>query len=911
MSTISQPQSVEINRLIANLGADLDSGLSLAEADDRLAQYGPNSLVSTPPVPVWRRFLAQFHDPLIYLLLGAIAISLGAWWFQGHQGWPIDAMVIIFIVVANACIGFFQESRAIDAVAALRRMTRSQVTVRRGGQARLIAADDLVPGDILLLQEGDNVGADARLVEANALTIAEAALTGESTAVTKHPGRIEGEVPLGDRHNMVFRGTAVTQGTGVAVVTATGMDTEVGAVATMLSDTEQEETPLAKEIASVSRWLGVIVIVIAVLVMVTISLTSNISTMSDAVTVLFLGVSLAVAAVPEGLPAILSIVLSIGVQRMAARNAIVKDLHSVETLGSASVICSDKTGTLTTNEMTIQQVKTEGGTAHIAGVGYEPIGEVTCSTGQDINEVYDVLAGGALASNAELHREADDSWEIVGDPTEAAFFVAERKLADPIDRETRYERRGEVPFSSERKRMTTLSRDRETGEFVVVMKGAPDVVAKYCAQVDEEQVRADVAELSDQALRTIGIASRRLHPEHISEDLEDLERELIYEGTVGMIDPPRQEVREAISQAQRAGIRVVMITGDHPATALRIAQDLGLVTAGGTALSGIELDKLTDAEFAEAVQDVNVFARVAPQHKLRIVDALQDAGHVVAMTGDGVNDAPALKSADIGVAMGITGTEVTKDAGAMILRDDNFATIIAAVRQGRDIFDNIKKFLRYLLSSNMGEVCTVFFGVIFAGALGLRGASTEDIVLPLLATQILWINLITDTGPALALGLDPETDDTMGRPPRATHERVINVGMWGIIFWVGAVMAVSALLTMDFFLVGGFIPGSDNLEVARTAAFTTLVFSQLFNVFSSRSTTHSAFKDIASNKWLLGAVILGVVLQFMVVEVPFLQSAFGTASLDFEHWVVTIGFASLVLWAEESRKLIARIRNRV
>lgn len=912
---------------MAELGTDPVTGLTSSEAAARLAADGPNELTATPPPPLWRKILAQFQDPLVYLLLVAVVISVIAWAVEGGHGVPVDAIVISLIVIANAILGFAQESKAEHAVAALQQMSQPHATVIRDGQQVDVNSADVVRGDLLVLGEGDSVAADARIVEASALRVAEASLTGESTAVSKRPGQLEGKVALGDRTNMVFNGTAVTQGTGRAVVTATAMGTEMGAIANLLGETEREPTPLEREIALVGKMLGIAVVVIAVVVMATVWLVSGVDTAAEAVTVLLLGVSLAVAAVPEGLPAILSVVLSIGVQKMARRNAIVKKLSSVETLGSASVICSDKTGTLTRNEMTVQQISTASGHSDVTGIGYRPDGEVSIDNEDHRQEDALVLSGGALASNADL-REQDGDWSILGDPTEAAFLVAEAKMGLADERRRRFTRVGEVPFTSERKRMSTVHLDHHNDDqHVLIAKGAPDVLLERCTHVLrgddhhdlDDTTRAgvldDVEHMSRQALRNIGVAYRPLTDKEVraissegfdAEKGENLEHDLVWVGTVGMIDPARAEAGEAIVEAHRAGIRVVMITGDHPSTALRIAQDLGITDADGRVLTGLELDELDEDAFRQAVREVNVYARVAPQHKLRIVDALQADKHVVAMTGDGVNDAPALKSSDIGVAMGITGTEVTKQAGSMILRDDNFATIVAAVEEGRLIFDNIKKFLRYLLSSNMGEVLTVFLGVLLAGIIGLQDAAGAGLVVPLLATQILWINLVTDSGPALALGMDQETDDVMARPPRRPDDRVIDAPMWISICWVGLVMALATLLTMDLFLVGGLIHGSDDLVVARTAGFTTLVFAQLFNVFSARSSLTTAFHRMFSNRWLLGAVALGALLQVAVVHVPFLQRAFGTASLDARHWLVSVAMASSVLWAEELRKLVVR-----
>jgi magnesium-transporting ATPase (P-type) len=914
---------------VAACGVDPANGLSSAEAGRRLEREGPNELASAPPTPWWRRILSQFQDPLIYLLLGAIAISVAAWAVEGAGGVPVDAVVISAVVLFNAVLGFVQENKAETAVAALQVMTAATSTVLRDGQLKTVPSAGLVRGDILVLGEGDAVGADARLLTATSLRVSEASLTGESEAVFKDPRTLKGNVPLGDRLNMVFKGTAVTQGVGRAVVTGTAMDTEVGAIAGMLERTVAEPTPLQKEIAGVSRLLGATVIIIAVVVMVTVVAVSRVSSISDLVTVLLLGVSLAVAAVPEGLPAILSVVLALGVQRMARRNAVVKQLHSVETLGSATVIASDKTGTLTRNEMTVGRIVTASGEVELTGVGYRPEGRARQNGREDIDpavlfEAGLVLAGGTFANNAQL-TENDGEWEIQGDPTEAAFLVAARKLEGVTERVGEYERHGEVPFTSERKLMSAVAHHKELGTLSLITKGAPDVLLGRCTglQVGEdvvplddarrEQALAAVDALSAQAFRTLGVAYRRYGEEdrHELEVLDEAdESTLVYLGVVGIIDPPREEAAAAVAAAQLAGIRVLMITGDHPLSAARIAGDLGIARAGEPAVSGAELDALDEAGLRAVTASASVYARVAPQNKLQIIDALQAQGNVVAMTGDGVNDAPALKSADIGIAMGIAGTEVTKEASKMILADDNFATIVSAVRQGRIIFENIEKFLRYLLSSNMGEVFTVFLGVVFAGALGLAGAPGEAVALPLLATQILWINLVTDSGPALAMGVDPEIDDVMARKPRRTTERIIGRRMWFGILSVGLVMGLASLLAIDIFLPGGLVEGNDSLQVSRTAGFTTLVFAQLFNAFNSRSETSSAFHRLFVNKWLWGAVALAVVLQVAVVEVPLLQRAFGTASMDAYHWGTCVVLAASVLAYGELRKLSFRLRRR-
>ncbi len=921
---LDDPSVKDADEVARALGADFENGLTSKEASRRLAQGGPNELRSTPRRPAWRRVLSQFHDPLVYLLLAAVTVALVAWVIEGMVGGPVDAIVISLIVVLNALLGYLHEAKAENAVAALARMTAVTSAVLRDGQAVRVPSAELVYGDVLVLGEGDAVGADARLARTSSLRVQEASLTGESEGVLKEVATLPGPAVLGDRLNMVFKGTAVAQGTGRAVVTATGMGTEMGAIAEMLETTEEEPTPLQKEVGRIGRMLGIAVVIIAVVVVGTILLISDIRSATDVKDVLLLGVSLAVAAVPEGLPAILSVVLAMGVQRMAKHNAIVKKLSSVETLGSASVIASDKTGTLTRSEMTIERVMTASGGTFITGVGYAPHGQVEhegakLGAGPLHAEQIVVLSGGSLASNADLRQGTNGKWEIHGDPTEAAFLVAERKLGVTERRERRFERIGEIPFTSERKMMSTIEIDHERAdEVVVISKGAPDILLERCtrARVGMETVElnpalrtrilADVDTLSDAALRTLAVAYRPLGPGEDPQGAELLERNLIFVGTVGIIDPPREEAAVAIREARRAGIRVIMITGDHPRTAARIAADLGLVEAGANALTGLELDALDDAALAAAVRKTSVYARVSPAHKLRIVDALQADGNIVAMTGDGVNDAPALKSADIGIAMGVTGTEVTKEAAKMILADDNFATIVEAVREGRGIVDNICKFLRYLLSSNMGEVLTVFLGVVGAGVIGLTGAG-DAVVLPLLATQILWINLVTDSGPALAMGVDPPTDDLMARKPRHLSTRLIDARMWANVIQTGVVIAVMTLLTIDIYLPGGLIEGTYNLATARTAGFTVLVFTSLFTCFSSRSDTTSAFTHMFVNPWLWGAIALSMLLQVAVVNFAFLNLAFGTVPLEFDQWLLCAAMASVVLWFSELRKLLSRL----
>jgi magnesium-transporting ATPase (P-type) len=631
--------------------------------------------------------------------------------------------------------------------------------------------------------------------------------------------------------------------------------------------------------------------------------------------------------VPEGLPAVLSVVLALGVQRMARHRAIVKKLSSVETLGSASVVCSDKTGTLTKNQMTIQRVVTHSGEVAVTGIGYRPEGEVRAGDqplgdGPLAEEVWAVLAGGSLAGDAVL-READGRWTVQGDPTDAAFLVAERKLGATERRRARFTRLGEVPFTSERKLMSSIEADAaRQGRIAVVTKGAPDVLLGRCTHERvgtatevltggrRAEILATVDRLAEAALRTLAVAYHRLETTEPPAAEESLEQGLVFAGMVGIIDPPRPEAATAIAEAHAAGLRVIMITGDHPRTAARIAADLGIAApdatrASATALSGLELDALDEEAFAERVRSVSVYARVAPEHKLRIVDALRADGNIVAMTGDGVNDAPALKSADIGVAMGIAGTDVTKEAANMILADDNFATIVAAVREGRAIFANIRKFLRYLLSSNIGEVLTMFLGVAGASVIGLDAASGA-VVAPLLATQILWINLLTDTGPALAMGVDPPPGDVMRHPPRKLTDRVIDREMQLGVLFVGLVMALATLLTIDLNLPGGLVEGSAGLIEARTAGFTVLVLAQLFNCLNSRSERDSAFAGLFGNRLLWAAIGVSLLLQVLVVQVPLLNQAFDTTPLSAGDWALCTAMASSVLWADELKKLLVR-----
>lgn len=920
------PYQQPVDEVLVAFNTNAQSGLSETEARARLARYGRNELTAEEPVPAWRKFLAQFQDVLVVLLLVATLISAVLWLFERESALPYEAMAIFAVVLLNAIMGYIQQSRAEEAVVALRQMSAAHANVIRDGARQSIASTEVVPGDILLIEEGDTVPANARLIQETALQMAEASLTGESLPESKDTLPIMEEVALGDRHNMIFSGTAATYGRGRAVVVTTGMQTQLGRIAGMLKEAPTETTPLQKELDRVGKLLGIIVVVIAVVMIATVILVEGVSGFAALFDVLILGVALAVAAVPEGLPAVVTAVLSIGVQRMARRNAIIRHLAAVETLGSANVIASDKTGTLTKNEMTVRVVVTASGRVSMGGTGYEPEGEVRRGRGGAIDgalrfEFVRVLAAADRANNAVL-QERDGRWTVQGDPTEGALIVAARKAGLEDDKlDARLGRVGEVPFSSERKLMSTIHTDAESPERLLVFtKGAPDILLARCLQelVGEEiraltpERRAEIVtineDLAGEALRTLGVAFRSLPKNALEQgEMDDrVEQDLVFLGLIGMIDPPRDEAKTAVARARDAGIRPIMITGDHPKTAAVIAGELGIVT-NGLAITGAEIERMADEMLDRTVQKVSVYARVNPEHKLRIVKALQREGLTVAMTGDGVNDAPALKTADIGIAMGITGTDVSKEAADMVLADDNFASIVAAVEEGRAIFSNIRKFLRYLLSSNIGEVMTMFFGVLLADVIGLTVKGGGGIVLPLLATQVLWINMVTDGAPALALGVDPAGTGIMNEPPRPRAEGVITRRMWTGIFFVGVVMATGTLLVLDASLPGGLIEGSGSMGYAQTMAFTTLIMFQLFNVFNARSDERSAFVGLFKNRWVWGAILFSLALQVAVIYVPFLQKAFSTVSLSLGDWLRCVAVASSVLWLRELSKAVTRV----
>jgi Ca2+-transporting ATPase len=918
---LDETHALPAAEVVARLAADPVRGLSAAEAQARLARAGRNELPAAPPVPWWRKLLAQFQSPLVLLLVAAGAISLAVWWFEGHHGGPYEALTIFVIVVANAVLGFVQEQRAEHAVASLAKMTAATALVVRDGERTTIPAAELVPGDVILVEEGATIPADARVIESVSLQTAEAALTGESTPVAKDPAAVPADATLADRADMLYSGTAATYGHGRAVVVATGARAEVGKIAGLLQATQAEVTPLQAQLDTLGKVLGAVVIAIAIVVAATILLLHRDFSLAALTAVLLYTVALAVSAVPEGLAAVTTVVLSLGMQRMAGRKAIVRKLAAVETLGSTNVICSDKTGTLTKNEMTVRVVLTASGRADLTGTGYAPAGELLAggrplAEGAHRVEVERALAVGFLTNNATL-AEREGHWIVIGDPTEGALKAAALKVGLSAERlEARFARVGEIPFSSERKMMSTAHTDERHAGTVLFAKGAPDVLLARCAhlRVGEKELPLDEARraailgaidaLAGEALRLIGLAYRRLSAGAGVE--ASAEQELVWLGVVGMIDPPRPEAVEAVRVAHNAGVRVIMITGDHPAAAHAIATELAIARPGDRTVTGVELARMSEEALRATAREVAVYARVSPEHKLAIVRALKSHGAIVAMTGDGVNDAPALKAADIGIAMGITGTDVSKGAADMILADDNFASIVAAIEEGRSIYANIQKFLRYMISTNLGEVFVRFFGVALAGVLGLRPEPGEALVLPLLATMILWINLVTDSAPALAVGVDPADPNVMKRPPRDPGEGVISRSMWRMIAVTSITTGIATLLMLDAGDPGGLFGGNRSITEARTMAFHTLVLAQLFAILGLRNERESFLKGLFTNRWLWLALALGVAMQFVVLYVPGMQKAFGTFPLTLADWAFCTAAAASVLVAIELAKPVFR-----
>ncbi|WP_165228566.1 cation-translocating P-type ATPase [Aquisphaera insulae] len=860
-------------------------GLKSADAARRLAECGPNELRSGGRVSPWALLLDQFRNVLIVILLIGIVLSA----VLGHA---VEAVAIAVIVLFAALLGFVQEYRAERGMEALREMAAPTATVLRDGEETEVPARELVPGDVILLYAGDRIPADARLIEAVNLRVEEAPLTGESVPVEKQDGPTTDDEPaVGDRASMVHAGTAVTYGRGRAVVTATGMDTEFGKVARMLQGVEVAPTPLQQNLANLGRVLARSALAV-VAVIVAVGLLRG----QPLVEMLVFGIALAVAVVPEALPAVVTISLAIGVQRMLRRNALIRRLSAVETLGSTSVIGSDKTGTLTRNEMTVRRLVVAGRTVDVSGTGYEPVGafshrgEGTAPPGP----VGRLLRAAVLASDAHVAREeGTDRWVVKGDPTEGALVVAAAKAGlHKADLDGRYPRVGEVPFTSEARRMITL---HETpGGLLACAKGAPESLLESCRLVaieegegplgpeGREAILDEARRMADEALRVLAVADRR------GASLEDAEGDMTFLGLVGMIDPPRPEARAAIERCRQAGIKVVMITGDHPLTAAAVARDLGILRDGRVA-TGAELEALGDEELARRVQDIDVYARASPAHKLRVVTALQARGHVVAMTGDGVNDAPALKKAQIGVAMGITGTDVTREAAAMTLTDDNFASIVAAVEEGRGVFNNVKKYLMYLLSSNFGEI-----GL-------MAGAAMLGLPLPLSAVMLLYVNLATDGLPALALAMDPPEADLMRHPPRAPRTGIFARPVI-VLMIVGAIW--SALINLGIFAWATHA-GRPPAE-AMTLTFATLVLTEFFKAYNFRSDRRSVLVRPFANRWLNLAIAWELLLLAFVVETPLLRGPFGTAALGAADWFLAVALAFTVSPVLELAKWLER-----
>jgi Ca2+-transporting ATPase len=875
-----------LENLLADLDADLD-GLPGEEAAGRLDRFGPNELQESERASAWSLLWGQFKNVLIVILLVAAGLSA----VSGHT---VEAIAIGVITVFTIVLGFVQEYRSEQAMEALRQMAAPSAKVLRDGREKEIPAREVVPGDILLLQTGDKIPADARLIEAVNLKVVEAALTGESLPVEKQTGTCEEpDLPLGDRTNMVYSGTAISYGRGKALAVATGMQTEFGRIAKMLETVETGRTPLQKNLDRVGHILAWIAAAVVAAVV-----TLGVFRGQDFIEMLIFGIALAVAVVPEALPAVVTISLALGVRRLVHRNALMRRLPVVETLGSTTVICADKTGTLTRNEMTVRKLLVAGRLIEVTGTGYQPEGTFRHEDAEvkPDRALKQLLRAGALSSDARLEREEEDRWIIKGDPTEGALVVAAVKAGLGKKKlEEDYPRVDEIPFSSETKRMTTFHEGPEG--CIAFSKGAPEIVLECCdrqqsengeSALDDrgrEQILESARQLAKQGLRVLA-ASCKKNP-----DKKDVEQDMTFLGLFGMIDPPRSEARAAIRTCRQAGIRPVMITGDHPLTAQAVARDLDLLQ-NGRLLEGAALEKMSDEEFGEQVQEIECYARVSPEHKLRVVKALQAKGETVAMTGDGVNDAPALKKADIGIAMGITGTDVTREAAAMTLTDDNFASIVAAVEEGRAIYSNIKKYLMYLLSSNLGEI-------------GLIGtAALAGLPMPLTAVQILYVNLATDGLPALALAVDPAEPDLMRRPPRDSR-RGIFTGPVVFLMIVGGLWSMVINLTLFLWA----LHSGRGIEEAMTMTFVSLVLVQFFKAYNFRSDRHSVLQRPFANRWLNLAIGWEILLLGGIIYLPFLQDAFTTYALPFHDWVIVTLLAFSVSPVLELAKWLVRRRT--
>ncbi|MCC4766015.1 calcium-translocating P-type ATPase, SERCA-type [Methanosarcina sp. DH1] len=888
----------EINSVFEEFGVS-EAGLSSEEAEKRLEEYGENELKEKEKVSVLQLFISQFKSILIIILITASIVS-------ALLGEFVDAIVIIFTVFLAGILSFVQEYRAEKAIELLRSLTSPEATVIRDGVENKIPSTNLVPGDLILIQTGDRIPADARIIKGFNLKTDESSLTGESVPVQKSIEALPSETPEADRTNMVYTGTAVAYGRGSAIVTATGMNTAFGELAGLLGTIERSRTPLQESLDKFGRWIGTATLLIVAFVAML-----GVFYGFPLLDMFLWGVALAVAAIPEALPAVVTVGLGLGVRRMVKRHALVRKLPSVETLGATNVICSDKTGTLTQNKMTVEKICVNKQVLKVTGAGYSSEGEFFNGdekVSTDDPHLQILLMGAVLCNDAGLFKESD-KWEIKGDPTEAALVVVAAKSGfHKVELDQKYPRLGEIPFSSERKRMTTFNKlEADSGSLPVkgltaFSKGAPEVILGSCTKIFldgeikslssemKQLIEEKVKEMADQALRVMAISFRLLDEEldiekSSSKDppSERIEEDMVFSGLMGMRDPPREEVKVAIQKCEDAGIKTVMITGDHKITASAIAKELGILKENDLTLTGSELDSLGDVEFEEKVEKVSVYARVYPTHKLRVIDALKKKGYVVAMTGDGVNDAPALKAADMGIAMGITGTDVSKEASSMILTDDNFASIVAAVEEGRNIFKNIRNFITYGLSAHIGEVLIVLIAI-----LGWQ-------ILPLIAVQILWINLITDGLPPMALSVEPPDNGIMRQKPRNVEEGLITRREISASLGIGGLIALQALLVLNWALDRNF-----SIEKLQTMIFTLVVFSEMFNAFNWRSDRYSIFSlGLFTNKPLVYAVLTTIVLQLVVIYVPFFQTAFRTVPLSLFEWGVVLSLASTTLISME------------
>ncbi|GAK04649.1 LOW QUALITY PROTEIN: ATPase [Geomicrobium sp. JCM 19037] len=870
------------------LNTDSEEGLSKEEAARRLHIHGPNRLMEEKSTPWPILFMEQFKDFMVMILLVATFVS-------GLLGEYIDALVIMGIVLVNALLGFFQERKAERSLHALKELSAPEVTVLRNGKWQSIPSADAVPGDIVQLENGDRISADIRLIETMRLAIEESSLTGESVAAEKYEGLLHDEkAPLADQHNMAFAGTLVTRGRGRGIVVGTGMKTEMGKIAHLLQTTETVMTPLQRRLAQLGKVLIIGAILLTILVVVL-----GILQGQPTYEMFLAGVSLAVAAIPEGLPAIVTVALALGVQRMIRYKAIVRRLPAVETLGCASIICSDKTGTLTKNDMTVTEVWTWSEHVALDGVGLTGSFTNNGVPTKGSRDIQDVLYYGLICNNAELKRTTEEDrksnitteqqYTLSGEPTESALVLAAARggwFYEDVSRSVT--RIDELPFDSTRKRMTVVMKQKDGKKFVVT-KGAPDVLISRCTTIQvnghvkpltkemKQKWERSVSQFASQALRTIAVAVRPL-PEG-NHEAADVESNMTLIGLRSMMDPPRPDVKDAIHECREAGIKTVMITGDHVETARAVAKSLNMLPDHGKVMTGQQLDQLSTEDFKREVGKTYVFARVTPEHKLKIVKSMQSNGHVVAMTGDGVNDAPALKAADIGVAMGKTGTDVAKEAAALVLADDHFSTIKAAIEEGRNIYDNIRKFIRYMLASNVGEILVMLFALL----LGLP--------LPLVAIQILWINLVTDGLPAMALGVDRAESDVMKRAPRHPNEGIFARGLGTKVITRGLLIGLATLAAFVITLYGS--GGLPDLTKAQTVAFTTLVVAQLIHVFDCRSEYSVFHRNPFGNRTLVFAVLLSFIMMLAVVYVPFLQPIFYTTALSLNEWFLIIGLAAI------------------